>query len=349
MQRKHTIRDIAELAGVSKGTVDRVIHKRGHVSPEAFEKVNKLLDEINYQPNLIARNLKNNKVYRICVLIPDPTKDSYWNPCVDGVNRVINELDAFGIDIELSFFDPNSPKSFSDANRAIQDTIPDAVVLVPLFHRESILAIENYYLSGIMVSTFNNRMDSSLVKNFVGQDLNQSGRVAAKLLESSLNKDGDIAVIHLGEKYERDIQIKEKENGFRNYFKQSINLKNKIITCKLKHHNFEKELTVFFKEQKNVSGVFVATSNAYQVVEAMQSIIERKIVVIGYDLLEENVTCLKNGTIDFLINQNLKQQAYLVVNKLAEHLLFDKEIPNQILLPIDIINSENVVSYYAVG
>lgn len=58
MQKKHTIRDIAELAGVSKGTVDRVIHKRGHVSPGAFEKVNKLLDEINYQPNLIARNLK---------------------------------------------------------------------------------------------------------------------------------------------------------------------------------------------------------------------------------------------------------------------------------------------------
>lgn len=51
---------------------------------------------------------------------------------------------------------------------------------------------------------------------------------------------------------------------------------------------------------------------------------------------------LKNGTIDFLIDQNLKQQAYLGVNILTKHLLFETEILDQTLLPIDIINSENV-------
>ena len=42
MDKKHTIKDIAKLAGVSKGTVDRVLHKRGKVSPAAFEKVNEV-------------------------------------------------------------------------------------------------------------------------------------------------------------------------------------------------------------------------------------------------------------------------------------------------------------------
>ncbi|AOW11169.1 LacI family DNA-binding transcriptional regulator [Flavobacterium gilvum] len=348
MQKKHTIRDIAEMAGVSTGTVDRVIHKRGYVSQVAFEKVNKLLDEINYQPNLIARNLRNNKVYRICVLIPDPKKDVYWSPCIDGIDKVISEMETFGIDIEMSFFDPENSKSFSAGNLAIQDTIPDAVILVPLFPKEALIAIENYNVLGIMVSTFNNRMDSSLLKNFVGQDLNQSGRVAARLLESILNKDGDIAVIHLGQKDKNDVQIQEKENGFRYYFKESTHFKNNIITCKLKQLDFENELSVFLKNHKNLAGVFITTSNAYQVVEVIQSIIDRKIVVIGYDLLEENVKYLKNKAIDFLIHQNLKQQAYLCVNTIAEYLLFEKNIPVETFLPIDIINSENVNIYLSV-
>ena len=44
MDKKHTIKDIAKLAGVSKGTVDRVLHKRGKVSPAALEKVNEELE-----------------------------------------------------------------------------------------------------------------------------------------------------------------------------------------------------------------------------------------------------------------------------------------------------------------
>jgi len=82
MDKKYTIKDIAELAGVSKGTVDRVLHQRGKVSDKAQESVEKILKEIDYQPNPIARNLKNNKVYRICVLLPDPKEDAYWAPAV---------------------------------------------------------------------------------------------------------------------------------------------------------------------------------------------------------------------------------------------------------------------------
>ena len=47
MKKNYTIKDIAELAGVSKGTVDRVIHKRGKVSSKALEQVNKVLDQNN--------------------------------------------------------------------------------------------------------------------------------------------------------------------------------------------------------------------------------------------------------------------------------------------------------------
>ena len=103
-KKKYTIKDIAKLSGVSKGTVDRVLHKRGKVSQKALDAVNNILKEIDYQPNLIARNLKINKVYHICVLVPNPHEDPYWQACVDGINEAIAEFKSLGVIIETFFF-----------------------------------------------------------------------------------------------------------------------------------------------------------------------------------------------------------------------------------------------------
>ena len=57
------IKDIAERAGVSVGTVDRVLHNRPNVSKKALEKVNKALEEMDYKPNMYASALAYNKSY----------------------------------------------------------------------------------------------------------------------------------------------------------------------------------------------------------------------------------------------------------------------------------------------
>ena len=57
MGKTYRLKDIAELSGVSTGTVDRILHNRGKVSEEAQKKVEKVLKEIDYHPNLIARSL----------------------------------------------------------------------------------------------------------------------------------------------------------------------------------------------------------------------------------------------------------------------------------------------------
>ena len=70
MTKKITIKDIAEQAGVSVGTVDRVLHKRPNVSESALAKVNKVLEAINYQPNMYASALAANKKCNFIVLMP---------------------------------------------------------------------------------------------------------------------------------------------------------------------------------------------------------------------------------------------------------------------------------------
>ena len=63
MSEKIRIKDIAIRAGVSVGTVDRVLHDRPNVSKPAREKVEKALQEMNYQPNVYASALAYNKSF----------------------------------------------------------------------------------------------------------------------------------------------------------------------------------------------------------------------------------------------------------------------------------------------
>ena len=191
--------------------------------------------------------------------------------------------------------------------------------------------------------TFNNQISASTA-NFIGQDLYQSGRVAAKLMHSICNV-GDIAIVHIDEKFKNAVHMQEKEKGFRSYFEDLDGFQNNIIKCKLKYGEKDEKLSHFLDKHSNLTGVFVTNSKAFHVARVLQSDTKNHINLVGYDLLSENVAYLKSGVIDFLIHQNPRQQAYLGMKFLIEHLVFEKQIPDQFLLPIDIINSENVTPF----
>ena len=344
MNKKYTIKDIAKQAGVSVGTVDRVLHNRGKVSPIALMKVNEVLKVIDYEPNLIARNLKNNKIYRICVVLPDPEIDRYWLPCLAGIENAINEYKGYKLSVKNFYFNPEKKKSFVKATQTVLKLNPDAVLLPPLFRKEAAVAIEEFGLSNIIVSTFNSQLESTFVKNYIGQDLFKSGRVAAKLLETITAK-GQIAIIHIDETFKDAIHMQEKEKGFRDYFDERENSKYDITTLKLKSPNVEFSFRKFLEENTDLTGVFITTSKSYQIGKILNDFTSKKIRVVGYDLIAENRKYLNTGVIDFLIHQNESKQTYLGITALVEHFLFEKELQAITFLPIDIVNTENAVYY----
>ena len=62
---KIRIKDIAEMAGVSEGSVDRILHNRGNVSKKSEAKIRAVLDKINYKPNKYASVLASNKQWAL--------------------------------------------------------------------------------------------------------------------------------------------------------------------------------------------------------------------------------------------------------------------------------------------
>ena len=73
-----TIKQIAKLANVSIGTVDRVIHNRGECSRKTEERVRKIIRELNYKPNPIASSLSLRNEIVFGIFMPRPEQDEKY-------------------------------------------------------------------------------------------------------------------------------------------------------------------------------------------------------------------------------------------------------------------------------
>src|SRR4051812_4649550 len=119
------IKDIAQLAGVLVGTVDRVLHNRGRVSEDALKKVVSILDQIEYKPNLIARTLGANKTYQIAALLPNPDQDPYWASCKSGLSQAEAEWLRYGVTVKPYFFNLYNKNSFKEIAETVSHARPD--------------------------------------------------------------------------------------------------------------------------------------------------------------------------------------------------------------------------------
>ena len=98
-----TIKEIAEKAGVSPGTVDRVLHKRGRVSRKNEENIRRIAEENGYVPNQLARRLQRKGNLVFGVLIPYPnTEYGYWQQVMDGIEEARKEIEV--LDASIVYF-----------------------------------------------------------------------------------------------------------------------------------------------------------------------------------------------------------------------------------------------------
>lgn len=337
-ERNYTIRDISRLAKVSRGTVDRVIHKRGKVSPEAIEKVTKVLKEINYKPNLLARSLKSHKHNRIAAIIPHYQEDSYWQKCVNGIKKGEEEFKAFGGTINYYTYDKTKADYEQAFDQVLKDK-PDAVLVAPIYYRESLPLFRKLEDLDIPYVLINTPIENANYKSFIGQDYWKSGRVAAQLMDLLLPGKGDVLIIHVEEDFENSTHLHRKEEGFRSYFTEK-NKNRTIHTFTL--HGEPPDFSPLQDAIASAQGMFITTSKA----SVLRRYVENEAIrIVGYDLTPENIEFLKNGKIDMLIHQNPQQQAYDGISFLSELLLYKKEPEYRKLLPIDIVTSENVDCY----
>ncbi|MGQ1788441.1 LacI family DNA-binding transcriptional regulator [Saccharicrinis sp. GN24d3] len=343
----YTLKDIAEMADVSRGTVDRVIHGRGVVSKGTYDKVKLILDKINYQPNLAAQSLRKGELFKIAILVPDGDFDVFWKKAMDGIEKAVKELSFLGINVSMHLFNSFKEVSFSYNAKQILKEGCDGVLVAPVFYNEANEFFEECHKQGIPYATFNTDIKEINTLCHVGQDLVKSGETAASLLKKVLNEDDEYLIIHIDEDITNAKHIQEKEKGFVHYLTEKGVFNDKIRILKVEDPKLiEKKMVAILDEFPKIKGVYVSTSKVHYVADVIEAY-SFNLVLIGYDLIDENRKHLKKGNIEFLIYQNPGLQASSAITMLVDHLAFKKEVPKIKLLPIEIVIKENYRDYTA--
>jgi LacI family transcriptional regulator len=340
------IKDIALKANVSTGTVDRVIHNRGRVAEDVKKRVLKIIKEMNYEPNLMARMLGSKKQYYFAALFPDHTYDNFWLAPKLGIEQAEQDLKQYGVTVEQFVFDPQDVAAYVKMADEITRRKPDGILLSPIYYKETLSFFETWSAENIPFVLFNTQIADYDPLSYIGQDSYQSGQVAGKLVHYGQPNPCSILIAHIDEEISNAQHLVKKEQGFRNYFAQNnLSHQYNILRVELKRSSqsgFIKKLDEIVEETLDLKQIYVTTSQAYDVAKYLEQRHITHIKLIGYDLVPPNLHYLEKGNISFLINQNPKGQGYWGIYQLAEHLVFKKEVPILKYLPLDIVTRENL-------
>jgi LacI family transcriptional regulator len=344
--KKSRIKDIARMAGVSIGTVDRVIHNRGEVAEKTRLKVQRILKETNYSPNFMAQVLKSKKRFHLVSLLPEPAEDnSFWKKHPLGMIRAIEELDPFPVTLSQVTFDMQNEEDFQEKTGNVLGLKPDGVLLAPIFKSESISFCTRLQKEKVPFVFIDEYIEDTDFLAYIGEDIFQSGRVAGQLTDLVTPEKSDILVVTIARNIRNVHHLTSRTEGFLSYFRKSGKNKGKKIIINVpdpSSADIKNAIDKAFLDNPGIGSVFITGSRSYLIALYLEKEGLNSIDLIGYDLLDLNVKYLKSGSIRFLIGQRPEEQTYKGIKKLFEYLSQHK-IPDKIeYLPVDIVTSENV-------
>lgn len=114
-----TIKDIARMLGISKSTVSRALIGRSDVHPETKQKIIDLASQLNYEPNLLAINLKQHKTNTIGVIVPE-TINRFFARAVGGIQK---HADMAGVNVMIC----QSNESYISEKKNLQSLVSSRV------------------------------------------------------------------------------------------------------------------------------------------------------------------------------------------------------------------------------
>ena len=341
------VKEIARRANVSIATVDRVIHNRKGVSESTKRKINDIIAEIGFQPNILASRLASKKTNHFAVIIPKSKETEYWEAPLSGINRAAAELKQYGIVVEKYGYDLNDKKSFSAMADQVLSNKVDGILLAPSFISEATDFANACRSRKIPYVFINSDIPDQDSLCYIGPHLYQSGYQAGHLIGYGL-KEGKVLIVNISKEIDSYHHLLRKEEGFRAYFSEHNRTANKLVKIDIRNTDevsIDADLDWIFEVHADIQAVFVTNSRVQSVAHYFERKNIQNKILVGYDFLRENVTYLNKDIIHFLICQKPEEQGYIGIMSLFQHVVAGTSVEKEQFMPIDIITKENYRFY----
>lgn len=321
-----TIHDVALRSGVSVTTVSRVINNRGYISEETRRKVLTTMDELNYQPNEIARSLLKKQSNLIGLIIP-AVSNPFFSQMAASIEACAYES---GMKLLLcnSLMDPAKEKEYIEM---MKKNRVDGIIM-----GSHTLEIDEYLNLSRPLVTFDRKIGADIP--YIASDNYAGGQMAARLL---LDK-GCKKVAHICGNLALDMLSNRRTDGFLDTVKRQ-HVEYVVVQTDMNvfdYPQYEQIIRALFREHPDIDGVF-ATSDiiASFVVKIGHSLglsVPGRLKVVGYDDILMASWFTPSLT---TIRQPVEDMGYLAV-QLIRRLIDGEELQTDNVFSVQLIERE---------
>jgi len=330
-----TIQQIADRAGVSRGTVDRALNERGRINPDVAERIRRIADEMGYVPSRSRYNRQVKKQAKIGVLT-QLAKTSFMNEIQRGIEEAGRELADYGTRLILREVLTVDEKEQLAAIRSLVRENIDGLALMPVDCERVRTEINRLVETlNIPVVTFNSDIVGTKRTCFVGMDNTRSGYVTAGLMGMLTRGCGKVLIIT---GFFSNFANSARVDGFLKVLKRDY----PALELAGVHASFDEVLEVeniitkSMLDVSGITGIYVASGGQEGIARAFGHLkLEKRPHVVIYDKTPENIALLKENMADFLIDQEGFYQGYHTPRVLA-NMIIKNQYPEREYLYTDI-------------
>ncbi len=348
---KVTIIDVARKAGVSKGTVDRVVHNRGEVSRKSAEKVRKAIEELQYRPNLYASVLATRKAHMIACLLPNFSKGEFWEKMHAGFLRGGESVSTLNVVTRVFLFDQYDPDSFHAAVAEMLASEPSGVILQPLFKNETLELAGRLRELGIPYVYVDTKLEDPGYFAYYGMPKYKSGRLCARMLTERLDPEEvrDVTVVRVTrDKSRRSDPTMERRSGFNDFMDEHFPecRIHQVFIDPNKPESIPDTLNAFAAEHPDMKMVVMFNSRIHLIADWLKAHPVKGRRVIGFDNMEKNLEAVRSDIVSILIAEHVEDQTFKAVHALSDYILMHKSIPmRDNYMHMDILTKYNLEHY----
>lgn len=337
-----TIKEIAALAGVSRGTVDRVLNNRGSVNPTTAEKIREIAKALDYRPNMAGLVLAAQKKKLKLGIILFSVENPFYIDVEEGVNEKAEELAGYNCTVSIKYINYGAEEEL----RAIDELLEEEVngIALPPYNDDSIREkINQLYDLGIPVVTFNTDIENSKRLAYVGSNYIKSGETAAGLMRLMGAENLKVGIITGSPDM---LCHTERISGFVNTLKKSksdIEIIDVIENHDDEFESYEKT-TALLKKHPEINALFFAAGGVYGGCRSLSVLgLEKKVTVIAFDKVPTTKELVEKGVIMATICQQPKVQGSRPLAILFSYLTTgEKPEKEHIHVAVDIRIRENI-------
>ncbi len=314
-----TIKQIADLCGVSRGTVDRVVNERGNVKPETKELVLNMAKKLGYKPNPAGKALSARKHHPVVGILISSEGNPFFDEVIRGIDVAAKKYEIYGLKViwrNMRGYDIASQCKIMDE---LKDKV-NALIITPINDKAVVAKINEFVDDGIFVVTLNNDVDSSKRHCYVGSDYVNGGETAGALLRMIAPQQSNIGIIMGSSKV---LGHKQRLAGFK--YNIHKNTQFKIVDIE---ENDDDDICSYDKTKQmleshpEINVLFIVAAGVYGACRAVLALNKQDdLTIIAFDTVPTTVEMMKKNVIRAVIYQHPYRQGQRAMQVVFEYLV----------------------------